>query len=485
MMFPEESLYGWGVYEIRMPRAVHDIYSDKWKNIFKTPCSGKRKAGSHPWRLFNTSRIFIDDFPWGQTLLLTLLSALVLASISVINSALPRNQDEQLSKPVDIIISVLEEEDRRNISPTNPIKEKQLPTTDYDHVEQEVVAKPVAEEPQQIIMTELKDTDRVSQRTGSKVVNNFVSRKNNKPAIHSVHAGRLRRKYESSVSNLEKSRTPQQMPSTAPFAFNRLAETAEVALPNTDQANHRPALKGNGSRLPRQAAPLSTDQLISFQPQERKENPILKPQTQARSFSTRPPQRHSGSQGTVRGTKFATPQQQIPVLDATLPKRRLSDERYVFAEKARHQSQTEQNTNQKFSLQPRKQQESLLPISPAMTKSVSKDFRPPQKSSTSLARAPDFSAEVLPDEIDPSHLISLTEFKVCTDPEEEFRLKTQLAIRLDGPSWFKAGRVLFFCKYPESGYTMQVAVYNPQRRIFKDRCEVLQLAVKVIRDIVK
>jgi hypothetical protein len=37
--------------------------------------------------------------------------------------------------------------------------------------------------------------------------------------------------------------------------------------------------------------------------------------------------------------------------------------------------------------------------------------------------------------------------------------------------------VVFFVKYTESGYTIQIHIYNPHGRSFKDRCEVLDLAL--------
>jgi hypothetical protein len=234
MMFPEESRYGWGVYDIPMPRAVGASYPGRRKMTVKTPFAIRRKVASNPWCSSSVFRIFIDDFPWGQALLLTFLSAVV---------------------------------DRRKIS---PIKEKPLPKTDYDHVEQEVVTKPAAEEPEQIIITELKeekqavnsekqrgvpeepladarekpsishkltkapltiastmfptetlrenekitipppafhqrkymgkDIDRISQRTQSDVATNLVSREKNEPTTQIVHVDRLQQKYKSTMS---------------------------------------------------------------------------------------------------------------------------------------------------------------------------------------------------------------------------------------------------------------------------------------------
>ncbi|MBW2216920.1 MAG: hypothetical protein JRF34_06980, partial [Deltaproteobacteria bacterium] len=85
-------------------------------------------------------------------------------------------------------------------------------------------------------------------------------------------------------------------------------------------------------------------------------------------------------------------------------------------------------------------------------------------------------------EIDPSQLISLRELAVCTNPEEEFRLRTKLAVLLREPTKCESNGVLLFFKYPESGYTIRVEIYNPGGVVLEDRCSVLQLAVECIND---
>jgi hypothetical protein len=272
------------------------------------------------------------------------------------------------------------------------------------------------------------------------------------------------------------------MPSKDLVAFNRLAETAEVALPGTDQSNRRYAVKGKHPRRLMQVTSPNTDQQVSFQSRRRKENVKLKPQTMVRSFSTRSPQRDSASQGTARTTEFPRLRQQTQALEVTPSKERKSDQRYVSAENNRNQSLIPADANQKFPLQAEKRGENLILVPPAQAKSFSNDHQLRQNSPTFSAGAPDFSGDVLPDEIDPSQLVSLREFNVCKDPEREFSLKTQLAIQLEGPSYVEAGKVLFFCRYPESGYTVQVDIYNPYGRLFKDRCELLQLALKGLRN---
>jgi hypothetical protein len=224
-----------------------------------------------------------------------------------------------------------------------------------------------------------------------------------------------------------------------------------------------------------QIASLSASPQVSFQLQKQGENSKLEPQRQNKYFSPRAPAQNSVSQQSFPATRFPTLQEQVPVNVSAPLKGRLSDERYILA--GNDQSLKHESTNQQFSFQPQSQEEDLSLVPPAPTKSFADEHEVLTNSPALLTKTQDFSGEILPDEVDPSKLIGLKEFNVCTDPEEEFRLRTQLAVRLDGPFWIQTGRVLLFFKHPESGYTMQIRIYNPYGRIFRDRCELLQLAL--------
>ncbi len=101
------------------------------------------------------------------------------------------------------------------------------------------------------------------------------------------------------------------------------------------------------------------------------------------------------------------------------------------------------------------------------------------------SQTPDLSGDITIDEIDPSQLISLKEFNVCINPEEEFRLKTQLAIFLDKPDRCGIDGILFFFKYTESAYTIKTDIYDPQGTLSGDRCSVLRLAIECIENLRK
>jgi hypothetical protein len=551
MIHPEERLYGWGICGITMPRALDTTTVDKRKTGVEIPLAIRRKVASKIWCSSGVSRIFIDDFPWSQALLLTFLSTVILASISVINSTFPIQQVERLSKPVDIIISVLEEESQKNISPIQ--EKKPLPKAVNDHVEQEVMKKTATEEQPQIIIAKFKEVkqpvsaeklvktpveplpdvkeklrtdnepvkapqiiassaplvdtqpeyekitisppsshrhnnytgkngDRVVPRIGSDVATIFQSKTNINVAKSILPADRPQRKYKSAMLKKEKSGNSPRMLGTDISAFHRLVEPAEVDSPDTGQADHRYALEAKDSRHPMQIAPLRASQQVSFQPNELSGNLKLESQRQVKNFSPRSSTHPSASQQTLPATRFPTLQQQIPAYNYAPLKGRLSDELYTLPVNNRYQLIKHESTNQQLSFKPQKQEENLMLVPPASMKSFANKPEVLTNSPALLSETKDFSGGILLGEVDPSELISLKEFNVCTDPEEEFHLKTQLAVQLDGPFWIRAGRVLFFFKHSESGYTMQIRIYNPDGRIFRDRCEILQLALRGILD---
>jgi hypothetical protein len=117
---------------------------------------------------------------------------------------------------------------------------------------------------------------------------------------------------------------------------------------------------------------------------------------------------------------------------------------------------------------------------PVSNRLIGKVDRSVADDSDATPQAPDFAATVVPAEVDPADLISLQAFNVCRDPQREFRQKTQLAAHLLGPTRVESDGVVFFIKYTESGYTIEIQIYNPHGRSFKTRCEVLELALKRI-----
>jgi hypothetical protein len=322
-----------------------------------------------------------------------------------------------------------------------------------------------------------KNTSQISQISRASEVTGFVSKKNNKPTEDIVDTGRLERRYHSDIQNNQKSKAPQLKTTSDIIAFNRSEETAGLSLPGAHLADRRYGSEAKTLPPSTQTTSPSTDRQVSFQPQKYEKITGLKPQKGARPFTKKSPSPLSASKGAGAPISFSASRQQIELAGTTLPKSRQADGRYAFEKSNQFSSRAPQSTKPEFSFQSQNREEKPTLVPPVSAKLRAKQTRAAKKSSSSLANAHDFSDTITLDEIDPSELISLKEFTVCKDPEKEFRQKTHLAVRLHRPSRIEAEGVLFFIKYTESGYTIEIDIYNPHGRPFKTRCEVMQLAI--------
>jgi hypothetical protein len=331
-----------------------------------------------------------------------------------------------------------------------------------------------------------KDTNGISQIQQTSEKTDFASKKTNTSIEAIANKGRQERRYHSRRQMNEKSKAPQLKTSTPIIAFNRSEETANTPLPGAHLVDRRYGSEASISRSSTQTASLSKDRPVSFQHQGPKKTTGIKPHKPARTFTKRSPTSPAASKGTEAAINFSAPRQQIEHVGTKSPKRRQSDGRYVFQKNHQYSTQTPQGSKQEFLFQSQKREEKKSTLVPRVSAKLRpKETRAVKQTTGSLANTHDFSDTITLDEIDPSELISLKEFTVCKDPEKEFRQKTQLAVHLHRPSRFETEGVLFFINYTESGYTIQIDIYNPQGRPFKTRCDVMQLALDKIVNRIK
>lgn len=496
MMLSEDRLYGWGAGYTAMPRVAIDLHVKDQRRTGKIPCLGRQGGAVCRWRSAGISRIFVDDYPWGQALLLSMLSVAILVWIYLMNSTLLREQNEQLARPVEIVVVLNEEEHQETIYSA---EEEPMPAVEYKQIERKVEKKLVVDERRQDGMTEAKREKQVkarnivisppavrqrkysgaesnkipppSQRTDTTEV---ITPEKDKSALALLNSDRLQRKYRNDRQNNEKLEYSQQVATTELYAAARLDETGELTSPRAGQ-NYGYA--ENSSLLPAQTPPQKVNQQILFRPQEGAEIPELELRKRARSFDIQSSPSQRSSQGISRASKFPTLQQKIEFPGATLPVTGKSEERYVFEENHRDRVPAPQSVKEELSFHSQKGKENPTLVPPISSTFLSREPRSVEKGSSFLAKAPDFSEIEVRDEINSSELISLKEFRVCKDPEREFHLKTQLAVCLHGPSRIETEGVLYFFKHTESAYTIQIDIYNPRGRNFGDRCEVLELAI--------
>ena len=442
-MFVKESLYGWGVCDITMPRAASDIFSDRRKRVVRIFFSDRRKADVQYGILSSISAIIIHDFPWIQSLVLGVISLSCFAGIYIISKTIPEHPNKQPSKPVDITINLIEDksikaplvvekiEEKTKLQPIADIKlimkRKSIPIKDEIAIPDKTIpdirvspkirkghliaSKTDLSESSNIDVTPRHEEIRISgpvirkrdygiNQIGRKMRSKYLdsmynsfSKKLDAPAVIVSQANRSKKKYAIDTSNQKLASSSDRIFESDVFDCSHLVKYGDIAVPETDQGDERYLLEKSGRPFQSRVSTQPGEIPMSFGPQNKEKNLTLIPPREAKSVSRR--------SKAIRGNPMAGDQ------------------------------------------------------------------------------ALDFSGGVT-NEIDPSHIISLKELSVCEDPEEEFQLKAKLAALLHGPSKLKTNGITFFFKYPESGYTINVDIYNPEGQLFQDRCSVLRLATESI-----
>ncbi|MEZ4599166.1 MAG: hypothetical protein R2940_05190 [Syntrophotaleaceae bacterium] len=81
-------------------------------------------------------------------------------------------------------------------------------------------------------------------------------------------------------------------------------------------------------------------------------------------------------------------------------------------------------------------------------------------------------------DLDPNLFVSLNQLKACIDQSREDQLRTQLATMLETKGQCRSGNMIFKFDFPETGYTIQVGIYNPTD--FSDKCAALTAAIECV-----
>lgn len=111
MLFQKESLYGWGVCNIPMPRATHDIYSDRRRKKTNAFPYDRRVLRPEQPVLKSISGFLRHDIEWPQTVLTLSFSFLALIFIYLINNFIPVIPAPEVLEPVEIVINIEKEMD--------------------------------------------------------------------------------------------------------------------------------------------------------------------------------------------------------------------------------------------------------------------------------------------------------------------------------------------------------------------------------------
>lgn len=462
MIFLKESLYGWGVCNIPQPRATIDIFEDRRKLPLQT-IPGERRCYGSPlgfWSMW--SALAKRDLPILQVLLVFAVSLSMIILFGLASLYLPVMEHEE-PPPLEILAMVLEEpaavvlpvpvepqvipDPQHEVTPKKtvvlPVPKPVEPPPVVLASPQKVVAKlpkKIVAMPEQVVETTVLPGPRsvTRQYQESKVVagsvpvgtvsTSFAPRSQQADLVAST---RLGDRYE---------KTPPASSAALPKRKNTglaVAAGTNVELPSTDgmQKNFKIAHSTQSMR--------GTGSAKTFVPGTAGSNVSIRSAGKIGGDFSDSVNKGVVSAGTPSGTKRSVGEKvgmiggaegvDVPVLVGT-----------------------------------GKASGALKGTQPSVS----------GPAGDGLASGSVSFNGVGAEQYDPARMISLNQLNACIDPNAEWPLKTSLAAALDTNGKCSIRNMVFFFKNTETGYTLQVDVFNPEK--FVDRCEALRTAIQCI-----
>lgn len=475
MGFDKESLYGWGVCQVPMPRARNDIYADRRRGQQSVDFPERRT--SRILRPFGVifAAMLREDFPALQTGFVVLTASLLLmifglttreiappiepASPEPIEIATRLLQEPLLEPPVAVEPAAVTPQPRPRLQPQPPAVVKQPVVKKVAPQPKKIIALPqprVEPQPRPLPRKVVVPVERPAPMPQKTVT--LPALRQQTPLVTTPAPSRPVDKYTLSSSaqpNLASARPTLGSRSNLPVVAPRKASpTANYRL--KQGVTGQPALAQGKSFAPTAAGttvdlPSTSGRRSDFSvPRSQGGHAVA---TAGRSFAPKPGQStvDIASAGAVAGS-YAVPSSQAAA-GAPLSGAEVGD----FA------GPTASSID--------------LPVAPG--RGV------PAAASGSISTAgsgpPDSAVHFVGDGeagADPNLFISLNQLDACVDQGEEDRLRTELAIRLDEGGIFPCNQMKFHIDYVETGQTVQMRIYNP--RNFADKCAALLSAIECI-----
>ncbi len=435
MLF-KESLYGWGICNIPKNRSERDIFSDRRKKTLRILIPDRRRKVITQGIVSIFSKLLIRDLPWFDVSLTTLFSLLFIFSLFLAGGLIPDFPEKKMYKPVHMVIRIIEAAKKALPLPEilPPAEEQEIVRESYipEKIEEKLLVFQNQDPIPEKLLPDVRLRPVIKKRaveTAKMPARKIIFFKKTKFAeIQILQPVVRKRKYSiSQVENLEK-----QLPDSMSGAIFKKPDAAAVIIS-----------QANPSRIKHRIDTLNRDQ--------------------------------STTSDKMAASNMIALNQRIRSEKISLPESGKADVRYLFEKNdpVSYAPIFPQTGTKPLSFKSQNKEEGLK-VAPLPLKTfAANESRPLQNISKSETKASDLSGAFAKNEIDPSHIMSLKELRVCADPEEEFNLKTKLATLLNGPSKYLVNGMIFFFKYTESGYTIQVDIYNPKGKLLADRCSVL------------
>lgn len=472
MEIGKESLYGWGVCQVPMPRAQNDIYADR-RNAQETVDFPDRRT-SRILRPFAAifAAVMREDFPAMHTVLVGLAAVLLLLIFGLYTQPDSPVVEPPVAEPIEIVTRMLKEPVVEPIVPVEPVIVKKQP-------EPLPVKEQVVEQPEPIVKPVQVKPKKVLALPPAKVVP--------KP-----------------------SKVPKKvvLPVEKPLPMPKKTVTLAVPERKTPVLAPAPSRQVQKYTVSSPQPRLVTDS--SALRKRNQENIVVTPKASAAiDYSLKPSA--SGQQALARDKRFAPT---APGTTVDLPSN--SGSRSDFSMPRSQGGHAVAQAGRSFAPQPGQSPVDIAAVgqvggsyatpssstaAPLTTDTVGDFSGPAATGSVQLPTAsrrgvaavsssvessvgsgpPDSSVNFVGDGetgSDPNLFISLNQLGACVDQSEEDRLRTELAIRLDDGGIFPCGEMKFHIDYVETGQTVQMRIYNP--RDFADKCAALLSAIECI-----
>jgi hypothetical protein len=525
MLF-KESLYGWGVCDIPMPRSVHDIFADRRK---KNNRLLNHRRPEQPGILAFISGLFIHDVPWLQILLQSIMALVCIVFIFLLSQMIPVFQDNEIPQPVDIMIKVIEDIVPPKAPPVQkapvPLKKENLakrtnqviilkPESSPEEILPDVrIHRRIKRKPQKAAKNQTPKRVSFDKMAQSEVINIAIPReRKHKYNIKRTNMTATENRPQQPDSITEFNALPSEDQNAVVSSSNGFKKKYKVSKVNRDRV--APSNKAVSSLTPVDVpvaviypAKRSQKTYTVHAPGQNKVMPLdrsavllTQPNVPVKTVSYANHSQKKYEIGAANRDRIATAAKMsdskpfassLPVDSEgiALPEPDQTDVRYLSK---KNETVYRSPTSSRAGSQPQfliAKKDEMIEEESLTAPTIDALAKPAPKAEKSMRgvmsanphrQSHDFAGAI--DELDPAYLISLKALAVCLDPEEEFYLKTKLATLLGGPAKCESNGIHFFFKYTETGYTLKVEIYNPEGRLLQDRCAALHLAIEGVKN---
>ncbi len=533
MIFQQESLYGWGVCCIPMPRSTQDILSDRRKRVNKGIYRERRRNAERQSALKIVSGLLAHDVHWPRTFLTISVSALSVILVFLSSFLIPVLPEPKRAEPVEIEISV-----KKEFDPVPPIN-RHVPKNDSQKPPMQVRTmekKPAT--PSRAPLPQLQNNDAQVKLLQAKMRpmerRHVRSKPSPPPGEKAVMQEAVAIKETAIPTPMTRNPVHRERKSVAGIPQSKasafFSEDTDTALADIPAAVHRysPIKLAKNEAVKENAdapIPLPSGRTDSFLTDKDAPTQIMAPAGRTQKdyhrkidpgnrismVSTRssevfkqkedPGMETFPAKGPLSRNRVRSPEKVVTPDDysgAFLADHLQPEPSDISVEKPTVVGKTfpvdEANARSRDPDLPRHPNRNMDFSSPENEMTGEGDVRIGPRTVLSAGVAKDDGKLRMPaaadgaldvaaiEEMDPSKIINLKQLAVCRDPEAEFILKTRLATLLSGPRNCRSDDMVFFFKYTESGYTLQVNIYNPRGILLMDRCSVLQMAIDCVEN---